>query len=452
MNAITDVGGIVIPEGAKKADAQTLYEVLTGVPDKRKRRGKRYTAALVLTLLLLAKMSGESGLSGIAHWVRLRIEWVQTHLPLERKSLPCGNTYHNVCNQIDLNELNQRLADFFASPMAEKSYEAETSVAESAAAVESVPETAMAETTVTETDVAETAVAVLTAVKPSVKEPVVVEKPQTASQAPHQWALDGKTLRGSHRPAQGKQAQSTLTLYDLENQRVVAQRELAGKGYERATALALVQELDLHGILLSADALHTQPAWCRCVRRQGGDYLLIAKANQRTLHADIAFLFSEEPHPWLPEQNAKQIDQGHGRLAIRSVRTSCELNDYLAPRWPDVAQVFELKRTVRRGSRRTTETVYGLTSLTPEVAPAPQLLYLIRRYWHIENRLHWRRDVTLREDACTVSRGQTPQVLATLNNAFLALADRLRVTNLAAQRRTFDAHPDDALKLLLQPI
>jgi predicted transposase YbfD/YdcC len=60
---------------------------------------------------------------------------------------------------------------------------------------------------------------------------------------------------------------------------VVAQRPLAGKGHERATALALVQELDLHGILLSADALHTHPAWCHCVRRQGGDYLLIAKTT-----------------------------------------------------------------------------------------------------------------------------------------------------------------------------
>jgi hypothetical protein len=73
----------VIPEGATKADAQTLHEVLAGVSDKRKPRGKRYSAALVLTLLLLAKMSGECGLSGVEQWVRLRINWVQAHLPLE---------------------------------------------------------------------------------------------------------------------------------------------------------------------------------------------------------------------------------------------------------------------------------------------------------------------------------------------------------------------------------
>lgn len=81
--------------------------------------------------------------------------------------------------------------------------------------------------------------------------------------------------------------------------------------------------------------------------------------------------------------------------------------------------------------RTTTETVYGITSLALQVAPPPRLLHFIRQYWQIENRLHWRRDVTLGEDACTASRGQTPRVLATLNNVILALADRLGVTNLA---------------------
>ncbi len=432
MDITTDIERVVLPEGARKADAQTLYEVLAGVTDKRKPRGKRYSAALVLTLLLLAKMSGECGLSGVAQWARLRLEWVQAHLPLARASLPCGNTYHNVCNQIDLNELNQRLADFFASSPVEQCCEVQTSVAES---------------TRTETMMSESARSELGLV-----EPAVAEKAQTATPALRQWVLDGKTLCGSHRRVQGKPAQSTLALYDLESRRVIAQRQLAGKGHERATALALVQELDLHGVLLSADALHTQPTWCHCVRRQGGDYLLIAKANQRTLHTDIALLFSEPASAWLPEQHAKQVDHGHGRLTIRSLRSSAELNDYLAPKWPHVAQVFQLQRVVTQHHQRTTETVYGLTSLSAAVAPPPRLLHLIRSYWQIENRLHWRRDVTLGEDACTVSRGQTPQVLAALNNAILALTDRLHIPNLAAQRRIFAARPQDALTLLLHPL
>lgn len=422
----------MIPEAAIKADAQSLYEVLAGVPDGRKPRGKRYSVALVLTLLLLAKMSGESKLSGVSQWARLRIDWVRVHLSIKRDKLPCANTYQNVCDQIDLAALNSRLADFFALPLVEQPVEAEASVAT----------TAVAESTELKTAEIESGSA----------QPAPAAPSEMAAPVPHQWVLDGKTLCGSHRLGQGKQAQSTLALYDLESRHVVAQRPLAGKGHERATALALVQELDLHGVLLSADALHTQPAWCHCVRRQGGDYLLIAKANQRTLYADIAYLFSEQPRPWMPEQHARQVNQDHGRLTIRSLRTSCQLNDYLAPTWPAVAQVFQLQRVVHRCNRTTTETVYGLTSLNPALTLPERLLYYIRRYWEIENRLHWRRDVTLGEDACTVSRGQTPQVLAALNNAILALSDRLHINNLAAQRRIFAARPDDALKLLLHPL
>jgi hypothetical protein len=62
----------------------------------------------------------------------------------------------------------------------------------------------------------------------------------------------------------------------------------------------------------------------------------------------------------------------------------------------------------------------------------------------IENRLHWRRDVTLGGDHCQVRTGQAPQVLAALNNAILALADACQVCNLAA-------HPEQALALLLAP-
>lgn len=421
MDSSTDFDQIVIPEGINEPDPLSLYAVLAQVPDKRKRRGKRYEAALVLTLLLLAKLSGENRLSGIAQWARLRKEWVREHLPLDRDSLPCGNTYHNVCDQVSVDELNQRLADFFASGLAVEVSPTDPSTEE-------------------------------LSVEDAVVEELPAKEVVPAPQVPRHWVLDGKTLRGSHRPSHGEAAQSALALYDLDNHCVLAQPELAGKGHERATALALVKKLNLGGVLLSADALHTQPAWCRCVREQGGDYLLIAKANQGTLRSDIALLFSEEPRPWLPEQSAKQVEQAHGRLEIRSLRTSCELNDYLSPKWPDVAQVFQLRRTTTRGNHSTTEIVYGLTSLTPQVAPPPKLLRFIREYWQIENRLHWRRDVTLGEDACLVSRGQVPQVLAALNNAILALVDWLGVTNLAAQRRTFAAHPDTALALLLQPL
>jgi hypothetical protein len=67
----------------------------------------------------------------------------------------------------------------------------------------------------------------------------------------------------------------------------------------------------------------------------------------------------------------------------------------------------------------------------------------------IENRLHWRRDVTLREDDCQVRKGEAPRVLAVLNSCLLALLDFVGVTKVPSQMRTFDAHPLLAVRLLL---
>ena len=66
-----------------------------------------------------------------------------------------------------------------------------------------------------------------------------------------------------------------------------------------------------------------------------------------------------------------------------------------------------------------------------------------------QNRLHWRRDVTLREDACQVRKDEAPRVLAVLNSFLLALLDFFGVSNVPSQMRIFDAHPLQAVRLLL---
>jgi hypothetical protein len=87
--------------------------------------------------------------------------------------------------------------------------------------------------------------------------------------------------------------------------------------------------------------------------------------------------------------------------------------------------------------------------LSLQQAPPQRLLTLIRAHWHIENRLHWRRDVTLGEDRCQTRTGATPGILARLNSAVLSLMDRLGVGNVARQIRYFDAQLEQAIQLLL---
>ena len=89
------------------------------------------------------------------------------------------------------------------------------------------------------------------------------------------------------------------------------------------------------------------------------------------------------------------------------------------------------------GPETTTETVFGVTSLTRDEADAPRLLKLVRRHWSVEALFHVR-----------ASTGSAPVVLSALRNAAITLLDQSGATNKAAALRRHAAHPEEALALV----
>ncbi len=405
MEFNTFLAALVLPDGPVSVDPASLFALFAQLPDPRKRRGRRYPLAAVLAVIVIAKLAGETSVSGIAQWARLRADWLCPLLQLPRRRLPCANTYTLLCAKVDIADLNRRLAPFFVPPL--------PSLSAAPAA-------------------------------PASLEPPVV------SRAQRQLALDGKTLRGTRRSGSVIQpAVHLLSLYDVTHQGTLAQAEVATKDHEIPGAVSLIAGRDLRGCVVTADALHTQRNWCRTVRAHGGDYVLIAKKNQRGLLQDLILLFGGDWPTWLEQRTATTVNKGHGRIEVRQLRASTELNEYLAAQWVDVAQVFQIERDMVRNGKPTHAVVYGITSIPAEVADPGAVLSLVRRHWHLENRVHWRRDVTLGEDGCQVKQSTAAQVLAALNNGVLMLMDRLGVPNVAAQMREFAAHPRAAVALLL---
>jgi predicted transposase YbfD/YdcC len=344
MEFSTIVAGMHVPGHAKEQDIRSIYQVLQGVSDGRAKRGRRYVAAVGLTIILLAKLAGEKSLSRIAQWARLRQAWLAEQLPVNVGKLPCANTYRYICDHIHLDELNEALGHCFAD------------------ITPPTPESPCGTCA---------ASAALPAVRRSTH-----------------LALDGKSLRGTRRSGTDpKTTVHIVGLYNVTEQSMWRQRTVAGKGQERRAASELIAPLDLHGCVVSADALHTQPSWAQALVDRGGDYLLMAKRNQSELREAIAALFSQAPRPFLlPEQQAHSVDKQHGRLEVRHLRVSSELSVYLAPRWPQVAQVFQVERLITRHGKTAQEFAYGLTTLSAHDLPPDDLLALIRAHWHIENR------------------------------------------------------------------
>jgi hypothetical protein len=145
----------------------------------------------------------------------------------------------------------------------------------------------------------------------------------------------------------------------------------------------------------------------------------------------------------------------HGRWEQRTLWAveSADLNAYVgsvgtvgAP-WPGVSQVLRLERVITEKERfrdrfkTTTEVVYGITSRSADRTDATDLLRRWRIHWHIENRLHWVRDVTLAEDASQIAGGQAPTVFAILRTAAVTLLCWLDASSLAAAQRDLSMAP-----------
>jgi len=126
------------------------------------------------------------------------------------------------------------------------------------------------------------------------------------------------------------------------------------------------------------------------------------------------------------------------------------LRDYVD--WPYMEQAFMLKRrstNLRTGKVRQ-EVVYGITSLSRKNADPARLLQIVRMGWGIENGLHYRRDVTLKEDATRLTKGKAGHIMATINNLILGLLSIKGFRNVASARRYFDAKPLMAFALISQ--
>lgn len=374
-------------------DIGSLYAELDTLEDRRNAKGKRYSLALVLLLMVLAKLCGEDTPSGIAEWARLRTEQLVTCLQLERKTLPCHNTYRRVLSgAVDLVELQQVTGRFLTQGLNQG-------------------------------------------------QSVLV-------------AIDGKTLRGTIPKGESKGVH-LLAAYLPEEGIVLMQVAVDSKENEIKAAPKLLQSLDLRDKVVRADAMLTQRKLSAQILDAGGDYVWVVKENQPQLLADIREVFDPPPsgpawsHVPRDLRSAQTVDSGHGRMEKRTLTASCFLNDYVE--WPGLAQVFRLERQVivqATGEIRH-DVSYGLTSLPPHAGPPELLLEYMRDYWGIENGLHYRRDRTMREDATRMSHPKFAQAMAIINNLVIGLVKWRGFTNLAAARRFFSAFTEDAVDLLL---
>jgi predicted transposase YbfD/YdcC len=223
---------------------------------------------------------------------------------------------------------------------------------------------------------------------------------------------------------------------------VLAQRDVDAKTNELTGFQPLLADLDLTGVVVTADALHTQRGHATfLVERKQAHYLFIVKGTQPALHQRCARL------PWhrVPELDRTR-DRGHGRVELRTLKV-VTVNGF---GFPHAAQVIQVTRKVRDLATRrwSTVTVDAITSLSHAQASPARLADDVRGHWRIENGLHRVRDVVLGEDASRIRTGTGPQVMACLRNLAIGALSRAGPVNIAAALRHHSRRPTRPLVTL----
>ncbi|MFI7679592.1 transposase [Actinophytocola sp. NPDC049390] len=84
----------------------------------------------------------------------------------------------------------------------------------------------------------------------------------------------------------------------------------------------------------------------------------------------------------------------------------------------------------------------------PDQATPTQITNLLRQHWHIENRLHWVRDVTYTEDHSHLRTGTAPRAMASLRNLAISALRQTGWTNIAQALRHMSRDTTRPLTLL----
>jgi predicted transposase YbfD/YdcC len=367
------IASLPVPDGGCD-----LLELLAGVPDGRTGQGRDHPVAAVLALAAAAVVAGMKGYTAISGWVADVPPPVLADLYLRCGAAPAPppskTTIWRVLTDAGTEELDAAAGTWLRD---------RAGLAGPGAGEEDGPPTLV------------------------------------------QVRLDGKAVRGT-RAADGSQVRLLAALAgpDAASSVVAAQAEVGAKTNEVPMAKVVLGRLDLHGKVVTADALHTVKATARLIHEGGGEFIFPVKENRRSLFDAIDAL------PWEQAPIAHSAtDRGHGRVTTRTIQV-LPAPDKLP--FPHVSQVFLIERHVTDLQGRPVSAVaaLGVASPEPRQAGPRDLARYVREQWSIES-LHWLRDTLYQEDKSRVRTRSGPRAMAALRNlaiGALHMAGRTDIT------------------------
>jgi predicted transposase YbfD/YdcC len=262
--------------------------------------------------------------------------------------------------------------------------------------------------------------------------------------------IDGKSLRHSGNEGAGLRMLHSVSAWATEQHLLLGQVMTEEKSNEITAIPKLLELLDLHGALVTIDAIGCQKEIAQQIVEGHGDYVFTVKANQPKLLEDIQATVEKTLDGKLPEVEVEQYskkESGHGRQEER-ICTVIHHVEGIRERasWAKLTTVGMIysQRTVK--GETTNEVRYFIGS---RKMGARKYAKILRGHWSVENHLHWHLDVCFGEDASSIEKRNAGANFAVLRRiAVSLLKQNLRKESLARKRMEAALDPDFLAEIL----
>ena len=372
-------------------DLRGMFAHFETLVDPRVERTRRHELNDIVAIAVLAVISGADGFTDMHAFAQAKLPWLKTFLNLHN-GVPSHDTFGRVLAALDPDEFEQSLLQW------------------------------------TEALATESGGQLL--------------------------AIDGKTIRASVDKAGKKSAIHMVNAWCNMNHLVMGQVATDDKSNEITAIPKLLKLLDLKGATVTIDAMGCQTKIAQQIVDQGGDYVLVVKANQGSLHEDVKLLFDEAIDQHLDDmglQSCDTVDGGHGRVETRRLWCTPQVQWFAdRDRWSGLGSFACIECVCEIDGARQSDRRYYISSF--EGHNPHRFMEAVRGHWGIENKLHWSLDVSFAEYLCRARKGHAAQNLARVRRMALNLLkhDKTSKRGLKGKRLRAAMDNDYLLKVATQ--
>ena len=370
----------------KQLKVESLFERLREIADPRREHQKFHSLYEILVIAICAVLCGAEHWTEMEEYGEAKREWLATFLDLKH-GIPSHDTFRRVFILLDAIELKSVFVDWISATV-------------------------------------------------SLSQGTLVN-------------IDGKSLRGSKAPRQGKKALSVVSAWVSEQSVVLGQLKCEEKSNEITAIPELLKVLDLEGCVVTIDAMGCQKEIVQEIVNKEADYVIALKGNQGTLHQEVKqYLEWAEHHDFqdISVDTCVRLEKDHGRIEERRCWVTADI-EWLAEKeaWANLKSVI-LVEAVREviGQEKTCERRYFISSLG---ANAEQSLKAVRGHWAVENELHWCLDIGFREDECPIKEARSAENLAAIRHIGLNLLKQEKSCRLGIKSKRKKAGWDESYLL-----